>query len=82
MKRRSIPEYIQKKIYEGDKEALRAMGRKGGKVTAKRHAIKKYVVKIKMVEKKRQCEEMAKEANEHIVPIDDSSPSFIPSYSD
>ncbi len=76
-KTRIIPAYIKRKKYKGDIEALRIMGRKGGRKTAERYAAKKYFDEIEMIRRKHQNVEMAMSANEHIIPIDDSSPSFI-----
>lgn len=76
----SRPASVQAAISRGDTEALRRMGRKGGRVSQRNRDLKKAVDAAFAERKNEEFLHNAIQANEHLVPVDDTdtNPFFNP----
>ena len=68
--RKSFPVNVRRSILDQNKEALSELGRRGSKVRQRRTAQRKPKEKGVLDKQLRGSEEMRREANEDICPVD------------
>lgn len=65
------PPQVQRAVLTVDRDTLSAMGRKGGKVAARRRATKRLAEVRRGIKLTKELAERAQQANEDGCPVDD-----------